>query len=192
MTSEKAETEYLEFKGGRIQDDPSAVKRFWSQAISGFANTEGGVLIWGIRATRIEHPDDRSRKIDAASELDLVPQPATFVQLLKDVLLEACVEPVQGIELAGVDAGNGDGKGFVVCLIPEGKHKPYRAELDPKRQYYAPSEGPARHYAFVLPLKAARFRMRVFCLDQEEQRMEITFNTDDMNGGVTKQARYIE
>ena len=132
IADQRTETEYLEFKGAsKIQ--PKQVKEFWSQTLSAFANTEGGVLIWGIRAARTEHPDDPSRKIDVASVLDLVPTPATFSQLLKDVLLEACIEPIPGIEFFPIDC---DGGGFVVCLIPEGKHKPYRAELDPKRQYY--------------------------------------------------------
>lgn len=136
VSSQRTETEFLEFKGGRVQKDQTKAKGLWSQALSGFANTEGGVLIWGIRAARIEHPDDPSRKIDAANDLDLVSTPATFAQLLKDVQLEACVEPVQGVDIVDIDAGEGDGSGFVVCLIPEGDHKPYRAGIDPAKQYY--------------------------------------------------------
>ena len=135
ITSQRTETEFLEFKGaGRIE--PKQIKAFWSRTLSGFANTEGGVLIWGIRAARVEHPDDPSRKIDVASELDLVPTTTTFAQLLKDVLLEACVEPAQGIRIEEIDAGEGNGSGFVVCYIPEGSHKPYRAELESSRQYW--------------------------------------------------------
>lgn len=111
------------------------MKQYWSQALSGFANTEGGVLIWGIRAARITSPNDPSRTVDAASELDLAPQPETFLQSLKDQRLEATVDPVQGVEFQSYRARTGNG-GFVVCLIPEGGNKPYRAALDPAKQYY--------------------------------------------------------
>ncbi len=131
----KAEDEFLEFKGGGKIADKDA-KQYWSQALSGFANTEGGVLIWGVRAARIQSPTDPSRTVDAASELDLVRNSATFLQMLKDVRLEATVNPVQGVEYMAYDGGEGTGAGFVVCLIREGHNKPYRAALDPAKQYY--------------------------------------------------------
>jgi hypothetical protein len=56
--------------------------------------------------------------------------------MLKDVRLEATVDPVQGVKYEHYDAGKGDGSGFVVCLIPEGENKPYRAAIDPAKQYY--------------------------------------------------------
>ena len=56
--------------------------------------------------------------------------------MLKDVRLEATVDPVQGVKYEHYDAGKGDGSGFVVCLIPEGENKPYREAIDPAKQYY--------------------------------------------------------
>ena len=88
VDSRRPENEFLEFKGAsRIQQ--KQVREFWSQALSGFANTEGGVLIWGVRAARIQSPDEPSRRIDVASEHDLVPHPTAIVQSLKVLLLEA-------------------------------------------------------------------------------------------------------
>jgi Schlafen, AlbA_2 len=129
----KAETDFLEFKGAsRIQD--KQVKEYWSQALSGFANTEGGILVWGIRASRIRDPFDPSSNVDAATALDLVPNPRSFAQMLKDVRLEATVDPIAGVDLAHYDTGSGEG--FVICLIPESSQKPHRAQLVPARQYY--------------------------------------------------------
>ena len=135
VASKKQENDFLEFKGaGRIQD--KQIKEYWSQTLSGFANTEGGVLVWGIATARILFSDDDSRRIDAASEPDLAEKPEVLVQLLKDIKLEATNPPVAGVEYRPYDADKGDGSGFVVCFIPEGVDKPYRAELDPRRQYY--------------------------------------------------------
>lgn len=46
------------------------------------------------------------------------------------------MDPVAGVEVRPVDAGKGDGSGFVVCLVLESGQKPHRAALDPARQYY--------------------------------------------------------
>ena len=133
LVAEKtAEGEFLEFKGGRI--DENSAKKYWSQALSGFANTEGGVVIFGIKTDRVE-PERGGRKIDTAADLDLVPNPVQLTQLLKDVHLQATVDPVQGVDSLAVST-EPDGAGFAVCLVPEGNNKPYRAELDPTRNYF--------------------------------------------------------
>ena len=125
VSDKRTESEFLEFKGaGRIEK--KEIREYWSKTLSAFANTDGGVLIWGISTTRIPNPDDPDGEIDAASGFDLAKNPVTFVQRLKDLLLEACVDPVQGVELLAVEK-EADKSGFVVCLVPQGRHKPYRA-----------------------------------------------------------------
>ncbi len=131
----KPESDFLEFKGAsKIAE--RQVKEYWSQALSGFANTEGGVLVWGIRAARTKLLDDPSKTVDVATEVDLVSHPETFIQLLKDVRLEATVDAVKDVECQHYAAEGKDGAGFVVCFIPEGGHKPYRAALAADKQYY--------------------------------------------------------
>jgi hypothetical protein len=67
------ESEWLDFKGAAqltaTRQPPEVagknaekVKEIWSEALSGFANTQGGVLVWGIDA-----PKDPATGIDAAS-----------------------------------------------------------------------------------------------------------------------------
>src|SRR6266404_6707775 len=59
------ETEWLDFKGAaRITDQIS--KRKWSEALAGFANTQGGVLIWGVDARK-----DPATGVDAACDVSL-------------------------------------------------------------------------------------------------------------------------
>ena len=75
------ETDWLDFKGAEQLKDKD-VKKIWSEALAGFANTEGGVLVWGIDA----RPDPIT-KIDCASGLSLVKKPATFVSRLKELIV---------------------------------------------------------------------------------------------------------
>jgi hypothetical protein len=132
IQSRHAENEFLEFKVGTL--NPKEAKRYWSRAVSGFANSEGGVLIWGVDARKMPSDDDPSVEIDAAFQAVPVPKPIEFADLLRRLLLEATIDPVSGIEVLSIPATNGGG--FVVCFVPEGKHKPYRAALEESRNYY--------------------------------------------------------
>jgi hypothetical protein len=92
------------------------------------SDTEGGVIVWGIRATR-----NKTTQIDEAESVDPVPDVAVFAQMLRDVELQAVTDHLPGVQIESYpDPGPA---GFVACLIPEGPHKPYRAELCGKNYY---------------------------------------------------------
>jgi hypothetical protein len=135
VNKQEPETDYMEFKGAAKANDDS-IKRNWSKGLSCFANTEGGVLVWGIKADRISPASGSGRRIECANGLSLAPRPAELVQLLRDVHLQATVAPVGCVEITAVDAGGNDGSGFVVCLVPPSSHRPHRAALVPEQPYY--------------------------------------------------------
>ncbi len=123
------ESEYLDFKGtGGGRCGESKIIKIWSKCLSGFANTEGGVLIWGIDA----RPTDvgESRKIDIASGFDLINEPNSHAQLLLDTLLDSVVDPLRGVEVEPFESTTDAPKGYVVCYVPEGPGQPYRAARD--------------------------------------------------------------
>jgi len=127
VADNKPENEFLDYKGGKIQEQENNLKSQWSKALSGFANTGGGVLIFGI--------DSRKQKgaVVESNQLALVEKPDELVQRLKDFHIQATDEVVTlGEPLVIKEA---DGKGFVVYLIPEGTRKPYRAMLDGEVYY---------------------------------------------------------
>jgi hypothetical protein len=117
------ETEWLDFKG---KTAPQDVLKTWSEAVSGFANTEGGVLIWGIDCRDVDG-------VDAACGLSLVDDPAALKSRLLTNINQTTDPPVQGIQLREVIGQ--DGKGFLVCLIPESGNKPHRAEQKTNKPY---------------------------------------------------------
>jgi hypothetical protein len=127
------ETEYLDFKAGCAPPAnnpiPDAnVKKTWSEALAGFANTIGGVLIWGIDARKPAGGD-----VDAAHEFLLVPDPNALRSRLQELHHQATDPPVPGVELLAIADPVEKGNGFVVCYIPESDYKPHRAELASKR-----------------------------------------------------------
>jgi hypothetical protein len=122
-----AETEWLDFKGSMSLSDAD-LKRLWSKALSGFANTQGGLLIFGIDARM-----DPATGVDAAHALSLVPNPATLRSRLMELHHQATDPPVLGVEVKEVIGPTGEG--FVVCYIPNSPFKPHRSEHCNK-QYY--------------------------------------------------------
>jgi hypothetical protein len=71
------ESDYLDFKTN--PDNDSKLKEMWYEALSGFGNSGGGVLIWGIDAH-----NDKTTGIDAACAVEPVKNP----QALKSRLIE--------------------------------------------------------------------------------------------------------
>lgn len=126
------ETEWFDCKGcsgkdGRqITDDE--IRKLWSKALSGFANTAGGVLLWGLDARR-----DRDTGMDFVCGLSESADPSRLAQRLKDLLLNSVNPPVSGVEIE--TAIGQSGKGFVVCFVPQGILPPHRAEADGKQFY---------------------------------------------------------
>ena len=117
------ETEWLDFKGNPQSKD---VLKIWSEAVSGFANTEGGVLIWGIDCRKVEN-------VDAASGLSLIPDPLALKSKLYTSINQTTDPPVHGIEVEVIEGPSG--QGFVVCFIPESTNKPHRSEHKTYKPY---------------------------------------------------------
>lgn len=121
------EQDWIDFKGAPKQND---MKKIWSKAISGYANSCDGIIVWGIDARK-----DEDTNIDYASELSLVDEPEIFKSRLQELQRQSTDPPVGNIEYwHAFDPDNKD-KGFVVCFIPESPFKPYRADAA-GRNYY--------------------------------------------------------
>ena len=71
VAAQTPETDWLDFKCRPSRD--ANAKEIWYKALSGFANTEGGVLVWGIEASK--QPDGK----DVASNVCLVDGSVRFV-----------------------------------------------------------------------------------------------------------------
>ncbi len=127
------ETDWLEFKSGswtRNLGSPE-IRETWSVYLSAFANSGGGLLIWGIRTM----PDPTTKK-DSAGEVDRVPPPGALLTRLDQLQNSLTNPPVVGVRMLSIvdSAPAAKGSGYVVCYVPDGPHKPYRAESD--EHYY--------------------------------------------------------
>lgn len=122
------ETEWLEFKGcDRISE--SQIKSYWSEALSGFANTGGGVLVWGLDARK-----EPETQVDKVIGVSLHPDAEVLASRLRELVVQSVDPPIGGVEIKPIRRDNSKA-GFVVCFIPEGKAKAHRAE-SADRNYY--------------------------------------------------------
>jgi hypothetical protein len=135
------EDEWKDFKSGtagpagaQVPLPDNVVKETWSTALSGFGNTGGGVLVWGIDCRSVPSPMDPKNSIDVASGLRPVTNPDALKSRLLQLHHESTDPPVGGIRVETVhDPASG---GYVVCLIPESSIRPHRALHVKNSPYY--------------------------------------------------------
>lgn len=123
------ETDWLEFKEGKIFDTEAELKAKWSKALSAFANTSGGIIVWGIRAKK------GTDGVDAATELVLVRRLQAQRTRLDQLLFNAANPPVQCVDLHVFPDPKDADQGFIVSHIPESSFKPHRAEFANNHYY---------------------------------------------------------
>jgi hypothetical protein len=133
------ETDWLDFKTEHRdpkRNDPkireAKYKEQLLEAISGFANNAGGVLIWGIKADK---PKD-GPQIDAANEEVPVSDAKAVEARLMQLRGLAADPPLPNVEIKGYEHPDKPGTGFVVCFVPEGGFKPYRTNDGNASQFY--------------------------------------------------------
>jgi len=127
---------YLEFKEKAHRDRgdlDDADKRAYSRALSGFANADGGVLIFGIETKR------STDGLDQAYALKPITAPDTFRARLQDSILATTQPVVNGVRLQVVPAPSGEG--YVRCYVPASDRPPHRAMVADREYWRRTSNG---------------------------------------------------
>jgi len=136
------------------------LKQMWLQALSGFANNEGGVLLWGLVARK-----DQNTNVDKVVGEKPVSDPFGLKSKLNEWRRQGTDPPLGNVQIEPFEFPAGSGRGFVVCHIPEGPHKPYRTNDGEKSQFYLRSSdnfvvmSPAILRAMFYPRTKAIFRL---------------------------------
>lgn len=127
---------FLEFKqsasngsGSHLHDRDRTNLR---KAISGFANAEGGVIVWGIECSRqVANGDVAATKVP-------IENPRRFVSWLEGAVSGCTVPPVTGVKSIAVL--NSDDCGFVATYIPQSSHAPHQVAGEGKYMIRAGSD----------------------------------------------------
>lgn len=113
-----AESEFMDFKGAHtlmLPEKKDELPPLWAKCLSCFANSEGGVVIFGINA-----PDGKAKSLSLAQDL------AGLHRRLADLLPTITEPPVQKVEIEPFAHPAGSNTGFVVCFIPASPWRPHQ------------------------------------------------------------------
>jgi hypothetical protein len=115
-------------RAGKAPFNPEQkLKAIWSECLGAFANSGGGILVWGIKApNRI------------AEGVDFVADAKVLEERLINLANDAVDPPILGVEVLAVVAKSGS-KGFVVCYVPPSDFAPHRS-IWGDREYYLRSQ----------------------------------------------------
>jgi hypothetical protein len=148
------ETHRLEFKQKRDPNDVELHKddrRALGEALSGFANATGGLLVVGVKT-------DRKTGVDRAAELLLMPDVDQVVDRYRSYLNDCVSPPIGGLRISTVKRA--DGSGAIIIDVPQGNARPHMSMAPNHQRYYrrvADSFIPMLHYEIdeMMRLKAS-------------------------------------
>jgi len=129
IDDERAEDLHIEFKRKANRATPKPDRADYaefSKALSGFANSAGGILLWGVGTTK---KDGR----DIATDREPIVDYASFAARLQDGLLAAVEPSVDGVRIETIASAD-PRVGYVKCLVPPSGRIPHRASAD--HEYY--------------------------------------------------------
>ena len=142
IKSKKEENLNIEFKTFSKNPFTKDDKKNFAKALSGFANSSGGIIIWGIVAK------GNSNSPDVATSKQPIEDLAKSISLLNSFTGEFVSPIVDGVEHKLIEPENSENRGFIVTLIPQSDNGPHRAEGG-LGQYYKRSGDsfyPLEHY----------------------------------------------
>ena len=126
------ETEILDFKEASSQSGPMQKedKKNLSKALSGFANGNGGILIWGVKATQ------KNDSPDAAQELKPIQNLKRFLTDLNTLSPQLASPFLQDVKHKMILESAETNVGYAVSFIPERDNEPVMATGTDLQRYY--------------------------------------------------------
>jgi hypothetical protein len=193
ISDHSPETLYLEFKckahdgqPGKLHDDD---RKNLAKAISAFANTEGGCLVFGIRTER-----GKGDAPDYAKDAQPINALGAFKGCVEAILRDVVNPAPAGIELEAVEDRPESDQGVLAIYVPQSICRPHRANMGPGdvREHYYQRSGsrsdimPHSMLAALLgrvPSPALYLRIWIWSEEQPSTRSKLRFSLELWNEG---------
>jgi len=134
LLRKESESFFIEFKVTENVDYTSqrtlykSDRKNLAKAISGFGNSEGGVLIWGINSSG--NINDFAKALIPIKGVD------NFKSLLESFIKLVTIPPHKTVENFIVRKSSKDKDGFVITIIPKNDDRPYQNINEGDYKYY--------------------------------------------------------
>jgi hypothetical protein len=99
-------------------------------ALSAFANSSGGLLIWGIEATK------GADGVDAAQTEHVIPNLALFKSAVSRAVGELLMPRHDGILVEAIEHPKKKESGFLAIWVDRSERRPHRSEAKDDKRYY--------------------------------------------------------
>ncbi|MEQ8417877.1 MAG: ATP-binding protein [Imperialibacter sp.] len=118
----------LEFKTANFPEQREFDQKNFSKCLSGFANSNGGLIVWGIKAS------PNRKKQDVAKELKPIERLTEFSNFLKRMEGTAISPVLSGIHHKKIPINKED-RGYIVTYVPASEVAPHMANYDGKHYF---------------------------------------------------------
>jgi hypothetical protein len=132
IETSKAEELFLDFKrsanngvGKKLHD---LDREHLAKAISGFGNSEGGVIVWGVDCSKNDTGADVAHSKYPISDIK------RYISWLEGVVSGCTIPPHSTVKTAFIESGH-DGAGYAITYIPKSEHAPHQVAVSGKYQY---------------------------------------------------------
>ena len=154
-------------KTNNPESDKQKIKKIWSENLSAFANTSGGILVWGFR-TKGKIPDQLSLAADCRE----------LAELLRTLANDATDPYVAGVVIHTVESPQHPKAGIVLCYIPASTFASHQA-LWGERTYFI------RAQDSNLPCPQALLRTMFYPRAQARLEPQVEMTVKIENGNIT-------
>lgn len=167
VSAGEIENLHLDFKLVSCCTVDKSDRKNYSKALSGYANSEGGIVIWGVDARK------NSEGIDCANEIVFLENPELLYQRLVSLESEMVSPTVSGVEHKILDSGDGSNKGLVCTYIPSSFDGPHMAKGGEGRYYVRSGDSFIRMEHFQIADMFGRRKRPVLGLKYEIYRRNV-------------------
>jgi hypothetical protein len=127
VANQQGEDLTLDFKTVNRAELDADDRKNLAKALSGFSNSSGGLIVWGIDARK------NDQGLDCATEVREIERVSVFLARLNELTSRAVDPPVDGIRHKTIVSA--DDRGCAVTLVPESDRGPHMAKLREDRYY---------------------------------------------------------
>lgn len=145
-----SENLYLECKAPETPSLSKSLKAKLAEALSGFSNTEGGIIIWGISTTRKLHS-----KLDILTQIEPIGNCRYFAKEIETAIPSLTSHPITNCRNKVITKNEGDSKGVILTFVPKTTSDPLLSNNDNVFYFRSGDEFRPLPHGFIKKLFAA-------------------------------------